>query len=132
MIPPYEIARAKLLSEAKQIVSYGIKQGWLSYPIGTELDANGTPINVVEPDYEVTSSGHSPELCRKAYYLRDRGLTLEDVAKACGVPRGSVYYIISQGHEMFLEEERNRLSVTSPAVLNTNTQGISYPPSINR
>lgn len=132
MIPPYEIARAKLLSEAKQLVSYGIKQGWMSYPIGTQLDANGTPINVVEPDYEVTSSGHSPELCRKAYYLRDRGLTLEDVAKACGVPRGSVYYIISQGHEMFLEEERNRLSVTSPAVINTNTQGISYPPFRNR
>ena len=132
MIPPYEIARAKLLAEAKQLVSHGIKHGWLSYPIGTELDANGTPINVVEPDYEVTSSGHTPELDRKAYYLRDRGLTLEDVAKACGVPRGSVYYIISQGHEMFLEEERNRLSATSPAVLNTNEQGISYTPSRNR
>lgn len=132
MIQPYEIARAKLLSEAKQLVSYGIKQGWLSYPIGTQLNANGTPINVVEPDYEVTSSGHSPELCRKAYYLRDRGLKLEDVAKACGVPRGSVYYIISQGHEMFLEEERNRLSATNAAVLNTNTQGISYQPSKNR
>jgi len=132
MIPPYEIARAKLLAEAKQLVSHGIKQGWLSYPIGTELDANGTPINVVQPDYEVTSSSHTPELCRKAYYLRERGLTLEDVAKACGVARGSVYYIISQGQEMFLEEERNRLSVTNPAVLNTNTQGISYHHSRNR
>lgn len=131
MIPPYEIARAKLLSEAKHLVSYAIKQGWMSYPIGTELDANGTPINVVLPDYEVTTNIHTPEICRKAYSLRDRGLTLEEVAKACGVARGSVAYIIAKGHEMYLENERAMLNNTTVSITATQ-QGISCQPSRNR
>ena len=119
------------MSEAKYLVSYAIKRGWMSYPIGTELDANGTPINVVLPDYEVTTNIHTPEICRKAYSLRDRGLTLEEVAKACGVARGSVTYIIAKGHEMYLENERAMLNNTTVSITATQ-QEISYKPFRNR
>lgn len=106
MLLPYDIEKAKLLAEAKHLVKTAVRKGWMSYPLSVQLDDDGTPINVVQPDYEVTENSHTPQLCRKAFSLREAGLTLEDVAKACGVARGSVSYIISKGHEMFLEQER--------------------------
>lgn len=131
MIQPYDIERAKLFAEAKTLVRNAIKCGWMSYPLGVQVDDNGTPINVVQPDYEVTTTAHTPEICRKAYSLRDRGLTLEDVAKACGVARGSVAYIISKGHEMYLEQERAVLNKGTSSTT-TNHQGVSCPPPRNR
>jgi hypothetical protein len=110
MLLPYDIDRAKLLAEAKHLVRRAVERGWMSYPHKVQLNDDGTPINVVEPDYEVTSTSHTPELCRKAYSLRERGLTLEQVAMACGVARGSVAYIISKGHEMYLQQEREAMN----------------------
>jgi hypothetical protein len=124
MLLPYDIDRAKLLAEAKHLVRRAVQRGWMSYPLSITLNDEGTPINVVEEDYEVTSTSHTPELCRKAYSLRERGLTLEQVAMACGVARGSVAYIISKGHEMFLQHERNAKHPNTIATATTHKESL--------
>ena len=42
----------------------------------------------------------------RAYQLRNMGLSLDGTAKACNVPRGSIVYMISKGHELTLARER--------------------------
>ena len=110
MKTPYDLDRVKLLHEAKDLVAVAIKRGWMSYPHSVRISALGTPIVVLdeeEPDYyEVTATAQDADVCRKAYDLRERNLSLEDVAKACGVARGSVAYIIAKGHEMYLRQQR--------------------------
>ena len=104
---PYDLDRIKLLHEAPNLVALGIQRGWLSYPRSVRLSALGTPMVVIEEDdYEVTATAQDADVCRKAYDLRERNLSLEDVAKACGVARGSVAYIIAKGHEMYLKQQR--------------------------
>ena len=109
MKAPYDLDRVKLLHEAKDLVASAIKRGWMSYPHSVRLSAIGTPIVVLEEgeeDYEITATAQDADVCRKAYDLRERNLSLEDVAKACGVARGSVAYIIAKGHEMYLKQQR--------------------------
>ena len=110
MKTPYDLDRVKLLHEAKDLVAKAVQRGWLSYPRSVKLSALGTPIVVTEdqePDYyEITATAQDADICRKAYDLRERNLSLEDVAKACGVARGSVAYIIAKGHEMYLRQQR--------------------------
>jgi len=110
MKTPYDLDRVKLLHEAKDLVALAIKRGWMSYPHSVRISALGTPIVVLdeeEPDYyEITATAQDADVCRKAYDLRERNLSLEDVAKACGVARGSVAYIIAKGHEMYLKQQR--------------------------
>jgi len=108
MKTPYDIDRVKLLHEAPNLVALAIKRGWMSYPRSVKLSALGTPIVVLEEqeDYEVTATAQDADICRKAYDLRERDLSLDDVAKACGVARGSVAYIIAKGHEMYLKQQR--------------------------
>ena len=108
MKTPYDLDRVKLLHEAPNLVALAIKRGWMSYPHNVRLSAIGTPVIVLEPeeDYEITATAQDADVCRKAYDLRERDLSLEDVAKACGVARGSVAYIIAKGHEMYLREQR--------------------------
>jgi hypothetical protein len=101
MTTQYSISQNQVLREAKQLVRFAIKHGWMSYPNGTLMDAEGDPIPNIEPEDE-TSSPITPELCNKAFVLRDRGITLDNIAAICGVPRGSIAYIISRGHEDYL------------------------------
>jgi hypothetical protein len=101
MTTQYSISQNQVLREAKQLVRFAIKQGWMAYPNGTLMDAEGDPIPNLEPEEE-TSSPITPELCNKAFVLRERGMKLDDIALACSVPRGSIAYIISQGHEAYL------------------------------
>jgi len=105
---PYDLDRVKLLHEAPNLVALAIKRGWMSYPRSVKLSALGTPVVVLEEeeDYEITATAQDADICRKAYDLRERDLSLDDVAKACGVARGSVAYIIAKGHEMYLRQQR--------------------------
>lgn len=96
----------KLLMEAPQLVKMGVERGWLSYPQNMAFKEDGTPDPVMQVEPEATDQRHTPEMARKAYDLRDRGLSLNDVATACQVPRGSVVYLISKGHELYLASQR--------------------------
>lgn len=98
--------KAQIIHDAPRLVRYAVERGWMSYPRGKRFLADGSLDPMLLPEEEVSEHRHTPELCRKAYVLRDRGLSLNEVAAACGVPRGSVVYIISKGHEQFLAEQR--------------------------
>jgi len=119
---PYDLDRVKLLHEAPNLVAMAIKRGWMSYPRSVRLSALGTPMVVLEPeeDYEVTATAQDADVCRKAYDLRERDLSLDDVAKACGVARGSVAYIIAKGHEMYLRQQRVEHSTIDTSVKPAN------------
>lgn len=106
MKQPYEISRQKLLAEAKYLVAKAVNAGLMSYPHGTEIDTDGTPLIDPDDDFDDRITKHTPEVCRQAYVLRERGLTLEQVAKFCHVATGSVAYIIAKGHEIVLKEQR--------------------------
>ena len=119
---PYDLDRVKLLHEAPNLVALAIKRGWMSYPRSVRLSAIGTPILVLEEeeDYEITATAQDADVCRKAYDLRERNLSLDDVAKACGVARGSVAYIIAKGHEMYLRQQRIEHSTIDTSVKPAN------------
>ncbi len=119
---PYDLDRVKLLHEAPNLVALAIKRGWMSYPHSVKLSALGTPIVVLEEeeDYEITATAQDADVCRKAYDLRERDLSLDDVAKACGVARGSVAYIIAKGHEMYLRQQRIEHSTIDTSVKPAN------------
>ena len=119
---PYDLDRVKLLHEAPNLVALAIKSGWMSYPRSVKLSAIGTPMVVLEPeeDYEITATAQDADVCRKAYDLRERNLSLDDVAKACGVARGSVAYIIAKGHEMYLRQQRIEHSTIDNSVKPAN------------
>ena len=119
---PYDLDRIKLLHEAPNLVALAIKRGWMSYPRSVRLSALGTPILVLEQeeDYEITATAQDADICRKAYDLRERDLSLDDVAKACGVARGSVAYIIAKGHEMYLRQQRIEHSTIETSVKPAN------------
>jgi hypothetical protein len=119
---PYDLDRIKLLHEAPNLVALAIKRGWMSYPRSVRLSALGTPILVLEEeeDYEITATAQDADVCRKAYDLRERNLSLDDVAKACGVARGSVAYIIAKGHEMYLRQQRIEHSTIDTSVKPAN------------
>ena len=119
---PYDLDRVKLLHEAPNLVALAIKRGWMSYPRSVRLSALGTPMVVLEPeeDYEITATAQDADVCRKAYDLRERDLSLDDVAKACGVARGSVAYIIAKGHEMYLRQQRIEHSTIDTSVKTAN------------
>jgi hypothetical protein len=119
---PYDLDRIKLLHEAPNLVALAIKRGWMSYPRSVRLSALGTPILVLEEeeDYEITATAQDADVCRKAYDLRERDLSLDDVAKACGVARGSVAYIIAKGHEMYLRQQRIEHSTIDTSVKPAN------------
>lgn len=106
MKPSREITRTQLLAEAKYLVAKAVKAGLMSYPHGTDVDTDGTPLIDPDDDLDDRITKHTPEVCRQAYVLRERGLTLEQVAKACHVATGSVAYIIAKGHEAVLKEQR--------------------------
>lgn len=119
---PYDLDRVKLLHEAPNLVALAIKRGWMSYPRSVKLSALGTPILALEEeeDYEITATAQDADICRKAYDLRERNLSLDDVAKACGVARGSVAYIIAKGHEMYLRQQRIEHSTIDTSVKPAN------------
>jgi hypothetical protein len=119
---PYDLDRIKLLHEAPNLVALAIKRGWMSYPRSVKLSALGTPMVVIdeEDDYEITATAQDADVCRKAYDLRERNLSLDDVAKACGVARGSVAYIIAKGHEMYLRQQRIEHSTIDTSVKPAN------------
>ena len=122
MKTPYDLDRVKLLHEAPNLVALAIKRGWMSYPHSVRISALGTPMVVLEPeeDYEVIATAQDADVCRKAYDLRERDLSLDDVAKACGVARGSVAYIIAKGHEMYLRQQRIEHSTIDSSVKPAN------------
>jgi hypothetical protein len=122
MKTPYDLDRIKLLHEAPELIALAIKRGWMSYPRSVRLSALGTPMVVLEPeeDYEITATAQDADVCRKAYDLRERNLSLDDVAKACGVARGSVAYIIAKGHEMYLRQQRIEHSTIDTSVKPAN------------
>lgn len=110
MKAPYDLDRVKLLNEAQALIAMAIKRGWMSYPRSVKLSAIGTPIVVIEEeekdDEEIEAKAHSESDCRRAYDLRERGLTLDQVATACAVQRGFVSHLIAQGHELYLKQQR--------------------------
>ena len=122
MKTPYDLDRVKLLNEAPDLIAMAIKRGWMSYPRNVRLSALGAPIVVLEEedDYEVIATAQDADVCRKAYDLRERDLSLDDIAKACGVARGSVAYIIAKGHEMYLKQQRIEHSTIDTSVKPAN------------
>jgi hypothetical protein len=122
MKTPYDLDRIKLLHEAPELIALAIKRGWMSYPRSVRLNALGAPIVVIEEeeDYEITATAQDADVCRKAYDLRERDLSLDDIAKACGVARGSVAYIIAKGHEMYLRQQRIEHSTIDTSVKPAN------------
>ena len=106
MRQPYEIQRAKLLAEAQGLIAKAVKAGWMSYPEGQKFLPDGRPDPMLHPVEEVETQKYTPELCLRAYQLRDQGLALETIGRICKIPRGSVVYLISKGHEAHLAAER--------------------------
>jgi DNA-directed RNA polymerase specialized sigma24 family protein len=106
MKAPYDLDRLKLLKEAPDLVKKAVRYGWISYPSGIDLDDDGNVEIDTEDDLDNRITKHTSDVCRQAYILRDRGLTLEQVAKFCKVAVGSVHYIIAKGHEEVLKEQR--------------------------
>ena len=119
---PYDLDRIKLLHEAKDLVAKAVQRGWMSYPHSVKLSAIGTPVVVLEQeeDYEITATAQDADMCRKAYDLRERDLSFDDIAKACGVARGSVAHIIAKGHEMYLRQQRVEHSTIDTSVKPAN------------
>jgi len=96
----------RLLSEAPQIIARAVKAGWISYPENQKFLEDGSPDPMLIEDYAQQAVRHHPESMIRAYQLRNMGLSLDGTAKACNVPRGSIVYMISKGHELTLARER--------------------------
>lgn len=96
----------RLLSEAPQIIARAVKAGWISYPANQKFLEDGSPDPMLIEDYAQQAVRHHPESMIRAYQLRNMGLSLDGTAKACNVPRGSIVYMISKGHELTLARER--------------------------
>lgn len=101
----------RLLAEAPEIISRAIKAGWISYPANQKFAEDGTPDPMLIEDYAQQAVRHTPEAMMHAYKLRSLGLGLDACAKACNVPRGSIVYMISKGHELTLAKEREALGL---------------------
>lgn len=109
MMQPYEISKSKLLAEAKTLIAKAVKAGLMSYPKGQRFLPDGRPDPMLYPVEEVEHQKYSPELCLKAYHLRDQGMALESIGRTCKVPRGSVVYLVSKGHELHLADQRKEV-----------------------
>jgi hypothetical protein len=106
MLQPYQIQRAQLLDEARALIAKAVKAGWMSYPPGQRFLADGKLDPMLLPVEEVEAQKYTKELCLRAYQLREQGMAIESIGKICKVPRGSVVYLISKGHEAHLAEQR--------------------------
>jgi hypothetical protein len=102
----YDLDRTKLLHDSPRLVQWAINKGLMSYPLSQKFLADGSPDPNIESTEYVHPDKYTPQFCRRAYDLRELGMTLNDLAKAIGVSRGSVPYILAKGHEAFLESER--------------------------
>lgn len=102
----YDLDRTKLLHDAPKLVQWAIANGLMSYPLNQKFLADGSPDPNIEETEYVHPDKYTPQFCQRAYELRELGMTLDDLAKAMGVARGSVTYILAKGHEAFLESER--------------------------
>ena len=102
----YSLARTKLLHDAPDLVQWAVAKGLMSYPLNQKFLKDGSPDPNIESTEYVHPDKYTPEFCSRAYELRQLGMTLDDLAKAMGVARGSITYILAKGHESFLEAER--------------------------
>ncbi len=102
----YDLDRTKLLHDGPKLVQWAIANGLMSYPLNQKFLADGSPDPNIESTENVHPDKYTPEFCSRAYELRQLGMTLDDLAKAMGVARGSITYILAKGHESFLEAER--------------------------
>ena len=99
--------KLRLLSEAPDLIARAVKAGWLSYPKEQKFKEDGSldPMLCTVEDYK-----HQPRYTEqqllKAYELRQRGISLNDCAKVLGVSRGSIVYLVSRGHELWLAKQR--------------------------
>lgn len=100
----------RLLAEAPQIVNRAIKAGWISYPVNQKFKEDGSLDPMLCEDYDYLVKRHTPEAMLHAYNLRQLGLGLDETARACNIPRGSIVYVISKGHEIHLAREREQQS----------------------
>ena len=98
--------KLRLLSEAPQLIARAVKAGWISYPKNQKFNADGSPDPMLLNDSESHATRHTPEAMIRAYELRCMGMALDSVANACNVPRGSIVYMISKGHELSLAKAR--------------------------
>ena len=102
----YDLNRTKLLNEAPRLIKWAIDKGLMSYPISQKFNEDGSlNVNIDEEEY-VDPEQYTPEFCQRAYELRQLGLTLDDTAKAVGVSRGSITYILAKGHDALLASDR--------------------------
>ena len=74
--------KAQIIHDAPRLVRYAVERGWMSYPRGQRFLADGSLDPMLLPEEEVSEHRHTPELCRKAYVLRDRGLSLNEDRKS--------------------------------------------------
>ena len=110
----------KLLQEAPDLIAKALKAGWMAYPKGQRFLADGSLDPMLHPVEEVQQQKYTPELCRQAYEMRQIGMALDSIANVCKVPRGSVVYLVSKGHEAFLEAERHCQDSTNSPTLPTD------------
>jgi len=120
MLLPYDIEKAKLLAEAKDLVAKAVQAGWMSYPKGQRFLADGSLDPMLHPVEAVQQQKYTPDLCRRAYKMRQLGMAVDSISKACKVPRGSVVYLVSKGHEASLEAERHCQNSTNSPTLPTD------------
>ncbi len=90
------------------LVRSAVAKGLLKYPPGQRFHKDGTPDPMLDLTTLSNPKRHSQAMFRQAYQLRQAGLSLHQVADRCNVPRGSIVYLIAQGHELHLADQRNR------------------------
>jgi hypothetical protein len=110
----YDLNRTKLLNEAPRLIKWAIDKGLMSYPLSQKYHDDGSLDPGIEEEIHVDPEQYTPEFCQRAYELRQLGLTLDDTAKAIGVSRGSITYILSKGHEAMLAADRIKHDLKQP------------------
>jgi hypothetical protein len=102
----YDLNRTKLLNEAPRLIKWAIDNGLMSYPRSQKYHKDGSLDPGIEEEIHVDPDQYTPEFCQRAYELRQLGLTLDDTAKAVGVSRGSITYILAKGHDALFASDR--------------------------
>lgn len=94
--------------DPKELVRRAVARGEMRYPPNQRFNHDGSPDPMLSPTRISVPQRYSTDLFIRAYNLRQTGLSLAQTAAACGVPRGSVVYLISQGHEIHLANLRTK------------------------
>lgn len=100
-IKPMDADAMRTLSQADDLVAYGIRRGLLSYPAGTQFDQEGRPIPKLFAPERSYSKPIEAYPCLRAYLMHDSGSTHVQVAKAIKASTAKIGDIIAHGREIY-------------------------------